>query len=78
MRGELPPDQSKRNAANAVRALNLMPVCAAIKKVVAQIEAGQYSDALCALSEIRPCPSDMVPHPHIVALAEIRNAIRYS
>lgn len=77
MRGELPSDQSRRNAENAIRALNMLPDDRTTKCVKSLIECGKYQEALSILSGHQPVPSSLVPHPHIVALAEIRNAIRY-
>jgi hypothetical protein len=83
-RGELSPDQSKRNATNAVRCLSMLPATNSVNglmidRAVEHCIAGRYKMALDVAHSIDPRDGNhLCPHPLIVAIAEIKNAIRYS
>lgn len=83
-RGELAENQAARNAANAERCLVMITESTAhdgyfIRCAVDNLHRANYLDALEFAKRISPRgDANLCPHPLIVAIAEIRNAIRYS
>lgn len=82
--GELPADQSARNAREALRCLGLLSaetgstfVAGKAIEVERHLQAGRYDEAFELILQCLGTPSNMCPHPAIVAAAEVRNAIRY-
>lgn len=83
-RGELPADQAKRNADNAIRCLDMVVTTSrfeltAMKSCRKNLINGHYAAALDSAKSIDyKGSSALCPNPLIVAIAEIKNAIRYS
>lgn len=81
-RGELPANQAKRNAENAVRCLKMITGHdneILIDRALALLDQENYGDALRIARHIDPSyQQHLCPHPLIVAIAEIKNAIMYS
>lgn len=78
-RRHLPPDQSERNAQNALRVMATLPHVN-FGPVADLIQSGRYADALGALKWVQAPQVDPSKEldPMIIVRAEIVNALRYA